>query len=74
MVSVDGEIVLEAQEKEYTQGKVGFWAQIPVQLAVLRLSTSRELQARPCLRARLNRCTVSAHEKGRPKERAMGAA
>ena len=74
MVSVDGEIVLEAQKKEYTQGKIGFWAQIPVQLAALRLSTSRESQAKPCLQTRLSWCTVSAYEQRRLNERTIGAA
>ena len=45
VVSVDGQVVLEAQESEYPLGKVGFWSQVPAYFAAFRLTTSREAQA-----------------------------
>lgn len=44
-VSVDGGVVLEAQEDEYLLGKVGFWAQLPARFADICLSTSQAAQA-----------------------------
>jgi hypothetical protein len=41
-VSVDGAVMLEAQEDEYLLGKVGFWAQLPARFADIRLSTSHK--------------------------------
>jgi hypothetical protein len=50
-VSIDGEPVLEGQESEYLDGKVGFWAEVPARFTDLRLTTSDAAQARAQERA-----------------------
>ena len=44
-VFLDGELMLEGEEKEYLTGKVGLWATIPMRVARPILTTSRQGQA-----------------------------
>jgi len=41
-VSVDGERMLEGEEREYLKGKVGFWSQVPARFTALRATTSHQ--------------------------------
>ena len=45
-VKVNGETLLQGQEPDYRQGKVGFWAEAPARFAVVRVTTSNEAAAR----------------------------
>ncbi len=44
-VSIDGEQILTADEGEYLQGKVGFWAGAPARFAAIEVTTSQAGQA-----------------------------
>jgi rhamnogalacturonan endolyase len=44
-VSVDGERLLEGEEREYLRGKVGLWSQVPARFADPRVTTSRRAAA-----------------------------